>query len=62
VPDNARSNILADLLALCAAAGAGPLSGIQLVYVGGDGKILEVGKMAPSLAAVVIPKLVDKIY
>ena len=39
-----------DLLALNAAAGTGALFGAQFVYMGGDGKIFEVGQIPPALA------------
>jgi hypothetical protein len=40
------------LLPRLAAAGAGPLFGVQLVDVRGYGKVFEVGKMAPPSALV----------
>ena len=48
--------VRADLLALDAAAGAGPFSCVQLVDLGGYRKIFEVGKITPSLAPLHAPK------
>ena len=48
--------VRADLLALDAAAGAGPFSRAQLVDLGSYRKIFEVGKIAPSLAPLHAPK------
>jgi hypothetical protein len=39
-----------DLMARLAAAGARPLFGAQLIDARGDGKIFEVGKVAPAFA------------
>ena len=48
--------VRADLLALDAAAGAGPFSRAQLVNLGSYGKVFEVSKIAPSLAPLHAPK------